>query len=290
MRFIRGGWMKKIFMKYRKFFIVVIISGLLFANVIYIYISKTKDIPPSKADKSVTTGSLSLAKDGLKEDLEQIRLSKFEDKKRVRELSQTEFQAKVKQEQELKAKAATEIQARTAVEAQSKNVVKTQTTSTADNKPGTTLNNEQISSTPLGNGVQYLTDVEDEVVRLCNIERQKYGVPNLVMNDALRNVAKFKVNEMLTKNYFAHQSPYTGSSFDLMDAKGYKYTSTAGENIQTSEGNPKSNITAKMLVTNWMNSPGHKANIIKKEFTKMGVGVAWSDAGLKAYESQMFSD
>ncbi|EKN41831.1 transporter, partial [Clostridium botulinum CFSAN001627] len=80
--------------------------------------------------------------------------------------------------------------------------------------------------------------------------------------------------------YFSHTSPTYGSPFDMMKKFGVKY-SAAGENIAS--GYP----TAKAVVDGWMKSPGHKANILSKSFTEIGVGLAKSSDGTY-YWTQMF--
>lgn len=137
--------------------------------------------------------------------------------------------------------------------------------------------------------MEFLDDVETEILNLCNIERDKAGLQPLSLDSTLRQASKYKANEMLQYGYFDHNSPYTGSPFDLIKSFGINY-SAAGENVQTSKGMSKSSVTAEFIVTNWMNSPGHKANILNTRFNKMGIGVAFSSNGDIAYESQLFSN
>ena len=70
---------------------------------------------------------------------------------------------------------------------------------------------------------------------------------------------------MKDKNYFSHTSPTFGSPFDRLKALGISYTA-AGENIA------KGQRTAQEVVTAWMNSEGHRANILDAKFTHIGVG------------------
>lgn len=142
---------------------------------------------------------------------------------------------------------------------------------------------------PSNHTYEYLQEVENEVLVLCNVERQKAGVSPLRANGNLITIARYKANEMLQYHYFSHQSPYTGYIYDLMTDIGYEYT-CAGENIQDSQGADKSMVTAKMLVDNWMASPGHKANILRADFHQMGIGVVFTSDGNLAYESQVFSN
>ncbi|EPY2291088.1 serine protease [Clostridium sporogenes] len=122
--------------------------------------------------------------------------------------------------------------------------------------------------------------LEKEVVTLVNAERAKAGLPALKANAELSNVARLKSQDMINKKYFSHTSPTYGSPFDMMKKFGIKY-SAAGENIAS--GYP----TAKAVVDGWMNSPGHRANILSKSFTEIGVGLAKSSNG-SYYWTQMF--
>lgn len=155
---------------------------------------------------------------------------------------------------------------------------------------------EQPKNTPTGlpaipknYSVEFLTSVENQVLQLCNAERQKAGLGALTMDETMRNAARYKAEEMLQYGYFDHNSPYVGSPFDLLTKFGVKY-GAAAENIQTSTGYNKASVTAKYLVDNWMNSPGHRANIMNGSFKRMGIGVAFTANGNIAYESQLFAD
>lgn len=114
--------------------------------------------------------------------------------------------------------------------------------------------------------------LEKEVVTLVNKERAKQGLAPLTDNVKLSNVARTKSSDMVAKNYFDHTSPTYGSPFDMMKQFGITYTS-AGENIAM--GQP----TAASVMTGWMNSPGHRANILNNNYTDIGVGVAKDKSG-----------
>ncbi|WP_251862388.1 CAP domain-containing protein [Clostridium sp. Marseille-Q2269] len=122
--------------------------------------------------------------------------------------------------------------------------------------------------------------LEKEVITLVNAERAKAKLPALKANDSLSNVARLKSQDMIDKKYFSHTSPTYGSPFDMMKKYGVKYTA-AGENIAS--GYP----SAKAVVDGWMKSPGHRANILSKSFTEIGVGLAKSSNGTY-YWTQMF--
>lgn len=119
---------------------------------------------------------------------------------------------------------------------------------------------------------------EQEVVRLVNVERAKAGLPALTEDWQLSRVARYKSQDMRDKGYFSHQSPTYGSPYDMMRAFGISYRA-AGENIAMGQRTPAAVVNA------WMNSSGHRANILSKSFTKIGVGYVASGN----YWTQMFT-
>lgn len=121
---------------------------------------------------------------------------------------------------------------------------------------------------------------ENEVIRLANAERSKKGVPALAGNWQLSRVARYKSQDMINKNYFSHQSPTYGSPFDMMEAFGMRFAA-AGENIAMGQQTPQAVITA------WMNSPGHRGNILSTSYSQIGVGLA-KDKNGRCYWTQMF--
>jgi len=121
---------------------------------------------------------------------------------------------------------------------------------------------------------------ENEVIRLVNAERAKNGLPALKTNWEVSRVARYKSQDMINKNYFAHQSPTYGSPFDMMESFGIKF-SAAGENIAKGQKTPAEVMNA------WMNSPGHKSNILSRSYTEIGVGLAKNKNGV-CYWTQMF--
>ncbi|MFC4775538.1 CAP domain-containing protein [Paenibacillus sp. GCM10023252] len=106
---------------------------------------------------------------------------------------------------------------------------------------------------------------EAQVVDLVNVERAKAGLPALKSDAPLAKVALAKAKDMDTNNYFSHTSPTYGSPFDMMRQFGISY-SYAGENIASGQRTPEEVMKA------WMNSPGHRENIMSANFTKIGVG------------------
>lgn len=104
-----------------------------------------------------------------------------------------------------------------------------------------------------------------QVIDLVNKERSAAGLAPVSALDSLNKVAAAKATDMRTNNYFSHTSPTYGSPFDMMSAFGITYQA-AGENIAMGQKTPQEVMTA------WMNSPGHKANILSTNFNYIGVG------------------
>lgn len=124
---------------------------------------------------------------------------------------------------------------------------------------------------------QALSAYELEVVRLINEIRTQYGLGQLTVNTELSRVARIKSQDMHDKGYFSHTSPTYGSPFDMMKQFGIRYR-TAGENIAMGYRTPQS------VVNGWMNSPGHRANILNSSFKEIGMGYVESGN----YWTQMF--
>lgn len=119
----------------------------------------------------------------------------------------------------------------------------------------------------------------DEVLRLVNIERNKAGLSNLTTTSSLTAAANKRAQE--TKTSFSHTRP-NGTKFStVLQEYGVSYR-TAGENIAYGQRSPQE------VVTGWMNSPGHRANILNGSFKKIGIGVYQS--GGVIYWSQLFTN
>lgn len=110
-----------------------------------------------------------------------------------------------------------------------------------------------------------MTTAEQQMLDLVNKERQKNGLKALKANNELVKVARVKAKDMIDKNYFDHQSPTYGSPSQMLDKFGISYR-LMGENLaghQSVEG----------AHNGLMNSPGHRANILKADFTEIGIGI-----------------
>ena len=124
-----------------------------------------------------------------------------------------------------------------------------------------------------------LTTDELEVFNLINEQRTKNGLSALKIDSEVQNVARIKAQDMVNNNYFSHTSPTYGSPFDMLNSFKVSYK-TAGENIAGNSSN-------SAAVTAWMNSSGHKANILNSSFNYTGIGVVKGSKYGKIYV-QMF--
>ncbi|MFC7319552.1 CAP domain-containing protein [Halobacillus campisalis] len=125
--------------------------------------------------------------------------------------------------------------------------------------------NEDEQSSPDSLDSQDPSEFEEKVVELVNEERAKEGLEPLEMFDRLSDLARLKSQDMADNDYFDHTSPTYGSPFDMMNQYDFSYWS-AGENIAAGQRSPE------QVVEGWMNSPGHRENIMKEDFTHIGVG------------------
>ncbi|MEA4972190.1 MAG: CAP domain-containing protein [Candidatus Metalachnospira sp.] len=134
--------------------------------------------------------------------------------------------------------------------------------------------NDSSNSTAAVAESQYIS----EVIRLVNVERAKEGLSALTTNSTIQAAAQVRAQEIVTS--FAHTRPNGSSCFTALDQGGVKY-SGAGENIAYGQPTPAAVVDA------WMNSPGHRANIMNASFTTIGVGCYKS--GSTYYWSQFFT-
>lgn len=120
---------------------------------------------------------------------------------------------------------------------------------------------------------------EKEVFDLINKQRTNNGLQALKIDNEVQKVARIKAQDMVDNNYFAHESPTYGSPFQMLKSFKISYK-TAGENIAANSSNSGA-------VNAWMNSSGHKANILNSSYNYTGIGVVSSKKYGKMYV-QMF--
>ena len=121
---------------------------------------------------------------------------------------------------------------------------------------------QAINIPTLDSGV---TSFEQEVIRLVNEIRAENGLKALTYDWELSRVARYKSQDMKDNKYFSHTSPVYGTPFQMIKNFGISYRS-AGEN------NAKGYSTPQAVVNSWMNSSGHRANILNANYTHIGVG------------------
>jgi uncharacterized YkwD family protein len=121
---------------------------------------------------------------------------------------------------------------------------------------------------------------EGELFNLVNDARAEAGVAPLTLSKEISNVARIKADEMRLRNYFDHTSPVYGSPFEMLRSFGIMYK-TAGENIA------KGQKTAKAVFAAWMNSSGHRANILNESYDEIGIG--FSTNGTTSYWVQIYA-
>lgn len=116
--------------------------------------------------------------------------------------------------------------------------------------------------------------IEQEVLAQTNAERAKDGLSPLLHDATLANIARAHSADMIENDYFSHEDRSGCSSSCRANAAGYRW-STIGENIYMMSGYKQSpEQAASMIVQGWMNSTGHRANMLREAFTNAGVGVS----------------
>ena len=136
---------------------------------------------------------------------------------------------------------------------------------------GSSSSGNTSSSTETSN----MNSDEKEVFDLINKQRTNNGLNALKNDNEVQRVARIKAQDMVDNNYFSHTSPTYGSPFDMLKSFKISYK-TAGENIAANSSNSSA-------VTAWMNSSGHKANILNSSFNYTGIGVVSSPRYGKMY-------
>jgi uncharacterized protein YkwD len=114
-------------------------------------------------------------------------------------------------------------------------------------------------------------DLEKQMLDLVNQERQAAGLSPLAPDPELTEVARKHSADMFARGYFAHDTPEGKSPFDRMNEAGVRFL-TVGENLALAP-------TIPVAHTGLMNSPGHRANILRPQFGRVGIGVM--DGGMR---------
>ena len=131
---------------------------------------------------------------------------------------------------------------------------------TTQNNTNTTTNKDVASSA---------SELEKELLTLINQKRAAYGLSAFSFDTVLQKTARAKAEDLVANNYFSHNSPTYGTPFEMMKSFGVTYK-TAGENIA-------GNSTLEGAVNAWMNSQGHRENILNNAYNLTGIGVVKSN-------------
>lgn len=144
-------------------------------------------------------------------------------------------------------------------------------------KSGSTTGWVVSSKFKIGN---YIPTFEEQVIKLVNEKRAAAGLKALKSTTSLNNAAEKKSKDMRDKKYFSHTSPTYGTLPTMLKKFKIPYKA-AGENIAAGQTTPAS------VVNSWMKSSGHKANILSKKYTHIGVGYV-SGGNYRHYWTQIF--
>ncbi|WP_369716905.1 CAP domain-containing protein [Leptotrichia sp. HSP-536] len=116
-------------------------------------------------------------------------------------------------------------------------------------------------------GIKTNNNFQMEVVRLVNIERRKRGIASLSVSNELSKATAIRADEISRK--YSHTRPDGSSYLTVLKTAGYMH-SYVGENIAAGQKSPEEVMNA------WMNSSGHRANILNPNYTEMGVGFTYA--------------
>ncbi len=176
---------------------------------------------------------------------------------------------------ERQAETTTERQTETTTERQTEITTKETITQTTTEVQTETTTEAAVSSPSVN------TSMAQQILKLVNEERTAAGLSSLTLDSSLNSAASLKAQDMADNNYFSHTSPTYGTPFQMLNYLGISYKS-AGENIA------KGQKSAEAVMTAWMNSEGHKANILSSNYGKLGVGYVNQNG--TAYWVQIFTD
>jgi len=145
----------------------------------------------------------------------------------------------------------------------------------ANNTKPSTPNNTPVetpSNTPVASESNYIAQIEQAIFQRVNQERAAAGLPALSYNTTMEKYARIKSKDMGDNGYFSHEDQQGNLITVKMKADGVSYRAW-GENIAYIQGMNDNNALATKFMDNWMNSSGHRANILSTNFSSIGVGV-----------------
>ncbi len=134
---------------------------------------------------------------------------------------------------------------------------------------------------PISGDTRRLVEMELDIFFLTNAQRVRHGLKPFILDLDVNEVARKKSQDMHDQRYFDHHSPVYGSPFEMLTQFGITYRS-GGENIAAGYQ------SAQAVVTGWMNSEGHRKNILNTGYERIGVGYFYGANGYRSYYTQMF--
>jgi uncharacterized protein YkwD len=141
----------------------------------------------------------------------------------------------------------------------------------------------QAARPPAG-AISYLDSVETRILEFVNEERRNQGLSPLQLDETLRAIARNHDDDMLARGFFGHGNPSGEGPADRIERQHRRLIGMTGENIWESSGDYPSRHPdlAAEIMRAWMNSPGHRENILRKEYTHLGVGVCAAGREIRA--------
>ena len=147
-------------------------------------------------------------------------------------------------------------------------------TNTPSDTPSQDTNtpSETPSDQPVVSDSNYIAEIEQAIFQRVNQERAAAGLPALSYNTTMEHYARIKSKDMGDNGYFSHEDLQGKLITEQMKADGVSYRAW-GENIAYIQGMSDNNALATKFMDNWMNSSGHRANILSTNFSSIGIGV-----------------
>jgi len=133
-------------------------------------------------------------------------------------------------------------------------------------------NTENAEALPEANGMD---DYENAIAAMINNIREDNGLNAIAADGSLNVVAEIRSQDLINRNYFSHYTPEGTNVFNVMKDNGVSYR-YAGENL--AQSSPASAGTAEAFINAWVNSPTHMANILRAQYTKIGVSMVEIDS------------
>ena len=146
---------------------------------------------------------------------------------------------------------------------------------TSINVLGTAVTSNNSSNTSVTLKAAEINDYKNQVAAMINNVREQNGLNALAFDESLNAVAETRSQDLMNRNYFSHYTAEGTNVFDVMRTSGVSFR-YAGENLAQSA--PASVGTPEGFMNAWMNSPTHMANILRAQYTKIGVSMVEIDS------------